>query len=53
MLVQFEDWWFIEGAAFVSIVILFTNLVVKCIVYFVRKMIKRMEQHAEESLEQV
>jgi len=41
MINQFEAQLFLEGAAFVSILILGCNLTVKCIVYAVTKIIKR------------
>jgi iron(III) transport system permease protein len=41
MITQFEAQLFLEGAAFVSILILGCNLTVKCIVYVVTKIIRR------------
>ena len=41
MITQFEANLFLEGAAFVSVLILGSNLIVKCTVYILTKMIKR------------
>ena len=43
MINQFEAQLFLEGAAFVSILILGSNLIIKCAVYFITKIIKRKE----------
>jgi len=41
MITQFEAQLFLEGAAFVSILILGSNLIVKCAVYVITKIIKK------------
>ena len=44
MITQFEAQLFLEGAAFVSVLILGCNLAVKCAVYIVTKIIKRKDR---------
>jgi hypothetical protein len=41
MITQFEAQLFLEGAAFVSVLILGCNVVVKCLVYGMTKIVKR------------
>ncbi|MDR2758271.1 MAG: ABC transporter permease subunit [Spirochaetaceae bacterium] len=41
MITQFEAQLFLEGAAFVSLVILSCNFIVKCLIYFLRKKTNR------------
>jgi iron(III) transport system permease protein len=44
MITMFEAQLFLEGAAFVSILILGSNLLIKCAVYVITKIIKRSEE---------
>jgi len=44
MITMFEAQLFLEGAAFVSILILGSNLIVKCAVYVITKIIKRRDE---------
>jgi iron(III) transport system permease protein len=44
MITMFEAQLFLEGAAFVSILILGSNLIIKCAVYVITKIIKRSEE---------
>jgi len=41
MITQFEAQLFLEGAAFISVIILGCNLTVKCIVYAITKIIRK------------
>jgi iron(III) transport system permease protein len=53
MITQFEAQLFLEGAAFVSILILGCNLLMKFIVYIVSKLIKNASQHNNLSFKSV
>ena len=47
MITMFEAQLFLEGAAFVSILILGSNLMIKCAVYVITKIVKRKDEKTE------